>query len=202
MSNPTKKNDASFQRNRLGDDTFSAGNGIFVISKAPYPNRLCCNAYGPSYFIVILMTSVFNRLIILFAFLAIFSGCVEDEAVSSLDTQLERTLIRLSENGTLEDYMLPDGSNLAGIPAGIGNPLTPEKIELGKLLFHETALGRDAIREGQLRTFSCATCHIAQAGFTAGAAQGIADGGVGFGDIGRGRTMAGDYVEDEIDAQG
>lgn len=130
------------------------------------------------------------------------TACVRDEAVSAIDTELERTLLRISPNGTLNDYMLPDGSNLAGIPAGIGNPLTPEKVELGKMLFFETALGRDALTEGQLRTFSCATCHVPEAAFTAGAAQGIADGGIGFGTFGSGRIMDETYAEEDIDAQG
>lgn len=148
------------------------------------------------------MALLHPRLLCLSFIVLFLSSCVQDEAISTLDTQLERTLLRLSPNGDLQDYMLPTGGNLAGIPAGVGNPLTEEKIALGKLLFHETALGRDAIRAGQLRTFSCASCHIAAAGFTAGAAQGIADGGVGFGDTGRGRTIAQDYAEEEIDAQG
>lgn len=138
----------------------------------------------------------------LFILLVIASGCVRDEAISSIDTELEKTLIRLSENSSLNDYMLPDGSNLAGIPAGIGNPLTEEKVELGKLLFYETALGRDAIYEGNLRTFSCSSCHVPEAAFTSGAQQGIADGGTGFGEFGRGRQMDANYDEEEIDAQG
>ena len=122
--------------------------------------------------------------------------------MSPLDAELERTLLRLSANNSLQDYMLPDGSNLSGIPAGIGNPLTEEKIELGKMLFYETALGRDALTPSQLRTFSCATCHVPEAAFTAGAAQGIADGGLGFGTFGSGRVMDENYDEDDIDAQG
>ncbi|MFK8163058.1 MAG: cytochrome-c peroxidase [Lewinella sp.] len=134
---------------------------------------------------------------------AIFaSGCVRDAAVSTSDTELERTLIRLSETGSLDEYILPDVSNLAGIPAGIGNPLTEDKVELGKLLFHETALGRDAIDPTMIRTFSCATCHVADAAFTAGAAQGLADGAEGFGNAGSGRMMSSLYEEDDVDAQG
>lgn len=149
------------------------------------------------------MHSNFIRLTSLFTLLlALVSGCVRDEAVSPVDSELERTLIRLSVNNSLNDYMLPDGSNLAGIPAGIGNPLTEEKVELGKLLFHETALGRDAINPAMVRTFSCASCHVADAAFTAGSSQGIADGGVGFGQIGDARAMSDLYEEDEIDAQG
>ena len=142
----------------------------------------------------------FFPLVFLFAIFA--SGCVRDEAVSTSDTELERTLIRLSESGSLEEYILPDVSNLAGIPAGIGNPLTEEKVELGKLLFHETALGRDAINPAMVRTFSCSSCHVAEAAFTPGAAQGLADGGEGFGQAGSGRVMSGLYVEEDVDAQG
>jgi cytochrome c peroxidase len=147
-------------------------------------------------------TPFFQKLLPILLLLLTVTGCVRDEVVSSLDTALERTLIRLSENGTLNDYILPDGSNLAGVPAGIGNPLTPEKVELGKLLFFETALGRDALDASHLRTFSCSTCHVPEAAFTAGTAQGIADGGLGFGTFGSGRVMDHTYAEEDIDAQG
>ncbi|WP_216650010.1 cytochrome-c peroxidase [Lewinella sp. W8] len=90
-------------------------------------------------------TPFYQKLLPSLLFLVAMTGCLRDEAISSVDTELERTLIRLSDIGTLNDYILPDGSNLAGIPAGIGNPLTLEKVELGKLLFFETALGRDAL---------------------------------------------------------
>jgi cytochrome c peroxidase len=149
------------------------------------------------------MYTTLSRIFPLVFLLAIVaSGCVRDEAVSTSDTELERTLIRLSESGSLQEYILPDVSNLAGIPAGIGNPLTEEKVELGKLLFHETALGRDAINPAMLRTFSCATCHVADAAFTAGAAQGLADGAEGFGQAGNGRVMSGLYEEEDVDVQG
>lgn len=147
-------------------------------------------------------TPFYQKLLPSLLFLVAMTGCLRDEAISSVDTELERTLIRLSDNGTLNDYILPDGSNLAGIPAGIGNPLTLEKVELGKLLFFETALGRDALDASQLRTFSCSTCHVPEAAFTSGSAQGIADGGIGFGNFGSGRTMNINYNEEDIDAQG
>ena len=142
----------------------------------------------------------FTLVALLLAFVA--TSCVRDEAVSSLDTELERTLIRLSDNGSLDEYLLPDGRNLAGVPTGRGNQLTPEKVELGKMLFYETAFGRDALNPTMIGTFSCSTCHVPEAAFTAGAAQGIADGGVGFGVFGQGRQMSELYEEDDIDAQG
>ncbi|MEL6274577.1 MAG: cytochrome c peroxidase, partial [Bacteroidota bacterium] len=119
-----------------------------------------------------------------------------------IDVDLEQTLLRLSINNSLEDYMLPDGSNLAGIPAGIGNILTEEKVELGKLLFFETGLARDANQIEMIGTYSCATCHVPEAAFTAGASQGIADGADGFGVDGAGRRMSDSYEEEDIDAQG
>lgn len=140
-------------------------------------------------------------LLIALTTLSVF-GCVRDEAVSNLDADLERTLLRLSENNSLDDYRLPNEKALAAIPAGVGNPLTPEKVELGKMLFFETALGRDALQDNMNRTFSCASCHVPEAAFTAGSTQGIADGGVGFGNFGSGRRMADNYEEHEIDAQG
>lgn len=149
------------------------------------------------------MFSTTPKLLIAILALVLVTSCTQDETVSSLDNQLERTLLRLSPEGDLSYYMLPDSRNMGGIPAGIGNPLTTEKVELGKLLFHETALGRDALTEGSLRTFSCATCHVADAAFTAGAAQGIADGGIGFGEKGTGRIMdEANFDEEDIDAQG
>ena len=140
---------------------------------------------------------------VVFTVLALaLTGCVNDETVSNLDSELERTLIRLSANGSLEDYVLPSGRNLSGIPAGIGNPLTEAKVELGQMLFYETAFGRDALRPANVGTFSCASCHVPEAAFTAGAAQGIADGGTGFGEFGSVRLKMDTYAEEEIDAQG
>lgn len=149
------------------------------------------------------MTTLKYHHFLVFVCLLVFAtACVRDEAISSIDTELERTLLRLSENHSLNDYMLPNGNNLSGIPAGVGNPITQDKVDLGKMLFYETALGRDALQPDNLRTFSCSTCHVPESGFTAGAAQGIADGGKGFGEFGRGRTMDTDYEENDIDAQG
>ena len=50
----------------------------------------------------------------------------------------------------------PDG--LAGMNVPAGNPMTPEKIALGRQLFFDTSLSAD-------RTVSCATCHDPKQGF-------------------------------------
>lgn len=128
----------------------------------------------------------------------ILVGCSKEQTADPLDVQLRQTMLRLSPSQSLDYYQVPQHTDLANIPAGIGNPLTPEKVALGKMLFFETALGIDANKESGIQTFSCATCHVPEAGFTPGAMQGIADGAVGFSD----RSISTAYDETEIDAQG
>jgi cytochrome c peroxidase len=48
---------------------------------------------------------------------------------------------------------------LPAIPTPAGNPLTEEKIELGRLLFFDRRLSHN-------NTFSCAMCHVPEQGFT------------------------------------
>ncbi|RME97679.1 MAG: hypothetical protein D6772_10100 [Bacteroidetes bacterium] len=137
-----------------------------------------------------------------FAIGLLFAACTSEQAADTLDVTLERQIARVAPTGSLEDFRVPHHEDLANIPAGIGNPLTPEKVELGKMLFYETALGRDAVHESGMMTFSCASCHVPSAGFMPGAIQGIADGAQGFGFNGESRQMRPDYSEDQIDAQG
>jgi len=47
------------------------------------------------------------------------------------------------------------------MPVPETNPLTPEKVALGRKLFHDTVLSRD-------RSLSCAGCHVPEHGFTDG----------------------------------
>ncbi|MFN5857368.1 MAG: cytochrome-c peroxidase [Pseudanabaenaceae cyanobacterium] len=83
----------------------------------------------------------------------------------------------------IEYFMLPDGKDLSQIPADPKNPLTPEKVHLGKLLFHETALSINTLSPKHWQTSSCASCHFAQAGFGANLAQGLGAGGLGFNEL-------------------
>lgn len=57
-------------------------------------------------------------------------------------------------------FARPDTSG-AAIPTPSGSPLTPEKIQLGELLFFDTRLSGDNTR-------SCATCHDPRRAFTDG----------------------------------
>lgn len=103
--------------------------------------------------------------------------------------------------GSLEALVLPNGTDLNTIPADPKNPITKEKVALGQLLFHETAMGLDAKLEMGLNTYSCASCHHAQAGFQSGLKQGIGDGGIGFGSFGQTRAMNPFYEEADLDVQ-
>lgn len=119
-------------------------------------------------------------------------GSIDDELIDILET-----------NSTfgLEDFILPSSDNFAAIPQDPKNPLTTEKVALGKLLYHETALGINPLNSVSYKTYSCASCHAAGAGFQAAVRQGIGDGGEGFGASGEGRTRNAGCPEKELDVQ-
>ena len=95
------------------------------------------------------------------------------------DSDLIQLLAAVSPTGSARYFQMPDSDRLRDIPQDPLNPLSRHKVQLGKLLFHETGLGINS-ETGSLETFSCASCHMADKGFQAGAAQGVADGGSGF----------------------
>ena len=111
----------------------------------------------------------------------------------SLQGQLTRLLARQAPRQGLAFYRMPLSDELHKLPQDPKNPLTPEKVRLGRLLFHETALLTDhRLGPGQ-ESASCASCHFAQAGFQANLPQGIGEGGVGFGRAGETRRSHAAY---------
>ena len=126
------------------------------------------------------------------------AGCDATPDPDPLDDALDRAL---AAHGGPDAFRLPDPDDLAAIPQDPRNPLTPEKVALGRLLFHETALGVDAVRPEGLGTYSCASCHHAAAGFQAGVPQGIGEGGLGFGRFGERRRRDPAYGRAELDTQ-
>ena len=120
---------------------------------------------------------------------------------ASRDARLEAVLARVSGTIGPSYFLLPASTDFERIPQDPKNPLTPEKVELGRLLFHETALGTDPKLPLGMGTYSCASCHHAQAGFQAGLIQGIAEGGRGFGHNGEARSVDPEYPTDSIDVQ-
>jgi len=139
--------------------------------------------------------------IAVFSVFAIFS-CVHDPGDVD-ELSLRKRLIETSPTGSLGYYIMPDESDYANIPnQDPHNPITSEKVELGRLLYFETGLAQNPLKESCYETYSCSSCHIPEKGFLPGRMQGIADGAVGFGDEGEYREMRSDYIEEELDAQG
>jgi cytochrome c peroxidase len=145
-----------------------------------------------------------KKLLILFgAIVLVFSACSKDEPMadlgkSELDLQLEDLLFEKSEGRGLAFFRLPEEGELAAIPQDPKNLLTTEKVELGRLLYHETALGLAPMEEIGRNTYSCASCHFAEAGFQAGRFQGIGEGGEHFGGQ---RLPDADYDMENVDVQ-
>lgn len=130
------------------------------------------------------------------------TGCVEFEQLDVIDAELEQRLKAVSPSGRISHFILPDENDLSAVPQSPFNPLTPEKVALGKLLFFETGFAQDPKYPDGLQTYSCSSCHVPEAGFVPGRLQGIADGGIGFGNVGLGREKLSNYEGHEIDAQG
>ena len=79
--------------------------------------------------------------------------------------------------------------------------MTSSKVRLGQQLFHESGFGSVGKLEDFVGTYSCATCHHARGGFQANMAQGIGEGGMGFGVSGELRMMAEGIDASLIDVQ-
>jgi cytochrome c peroxidase len=117
-----------------------------------------------------------------------------------LDNQLRQNIVGASPDQTMEYYILPK-DDLSKIPQDPKNLLTQEKVELGKMLFFDTGLAKNALKASGKGTYSCSSCHIPEAGFKPGNFQGIADGGLGFGVNGENRFRNVEYQESELDVQ-
>ena len=131
------------------------------------------------------------------------ASCVDEESLNYKHNARDIELIDLLEaNGlSLEGLKMPASNDFDSIPQDPNNPITTEKVLLGRFLFHETALGINPKDGVALQTYSCASCHNASAGFQAGTIQGIGDGGAGFGEKGEGRIMHPDYNSTMVDVQ-
>lgn len=123
-------------------------------------------------------------------------------ATISVDEQLTIALNDLSKTGNKSYFVFPAADNYAAIPnQDPNNPITAEKVALGKLLYFETGFGQKSKHAASLETYSCASCHLPSKGFTPGRLQGVADGGIGFGQDGEGRIQWNIFDEEEVDVQ-
>ena len=141
---------------------------------------------------------ILPALLILLAF-----SCTRDQLeMSAVDVDLVNAISRVSPTGDISSFVLPKDGDYSEFIQDPRNPMTPEKAALGKMLFFETGLATDALKEVGKETYSCGTCHVPSKGFMPGRLQGIADGGIGFGNAGEGRSRFHLYQEDELDVQG
>lgn len=149
------------------------------------------------------MKKLFTATLFLLALAYIISCENEDATELNLDAPLEEVLNLKSVTGSLTGYIMPESTEYAKLPnQDPKNPVNAEKVELGRLLFFETGLGLENKYPASKSAYSCSSCHIPSKGFTAGRFQGIADGAIGFGKAGEGRSKNPLYFGDEVDAQG
>ncbi|WP_420454548.1 cytochrome-c peroxidase [Rubrivirga sp.] len=142
-----------------------------------------------------------TRSLLALAGVVVLAGCDAQPSTPDLDAQLLDAVTAASGGEGAGAFLLPEADDLAAIPQDPRNPLTPEKVALGRVLFHETALAVNATKPEGVGTYSCASCHHASAGFRAGVPQGIGEGGVGFGRFGERRVPSPDYAAAELDTQ-
>lgn len=143
-----------------------------------------------------------SNLVIVGIMLTSLMSCQSDNdfySDASEESLLERRLNELY--GSTSVLIQPEATDFASIPNDINNPITQAKVELGKLLYHETGLAINAKNTDNMYTYSCASCHHVDAGFQSGIRQGIGDGGVGFGIHGEARTKNPLYLEQDLDVQ-
>ncbi len=112
--------------------------------------------------------------------MALLGACSDDQTGES-PARATALLESLETHGGALSFAQPLEGDLAAIPQDPRNKLTPAKVALGQLLYHETALAISPLDPERVDTYSCASCHFASAGFQAGIRQGIGEGGLGAG---------------------
>lgn len=124
---------------------------------------------------------------------ALFKGKQKGKS-RPVDAELEQAILA---QGGVDAFILPESLDLSQVPQDPNNPISPAKVLLGALLFHETGIGVNNVRPEGAQTYSCATCHNADSGFQANRRQGIGEGGLGFFD----REPSALFADSEFDVQ-
>lgn len=162
----------------------------------------------PSLFALSLTLSAICHLIMKFVYTVLVAGiliwcsCKHDSFYDALEADLRDLVASRAATGSGDYFILPQSDDFANIPQSEANPLTAEKVALGKLLFFEPCFAVEAKEAQNIGTFTCASCHVPTAGFRPNRIQGIADGAFGFGEKGEARYKLPIYKDSEIDAQG
>ena len=130
-----------------------------------------------------------------------FFNPIDSSSIANLDQALTDSLVANCRGFGLDFFKLPDDGDFAHIPQDPRNRITGAKVRLGQSLFHETGLGRNPKRIESINMYSCASCHHVDAEFHAGIAQGIGEGGIGFGIRGETRKKKTTYADTTVDVQ-
>ena len=143
----------------------------------------------------------FYNVLISGVMITLMSCASDDDNYVPIPSQgiLENRIIELY--GSKEALIQPLSTDFNLIPNDPNNQMTSAKVELGKLLFHETGIAMNPNMEESMEMYSCASCHHAKAGFQSGILQGIGEGGNGFGINGEGRFKNALYAESDLDIQ-
>ena len=113
---------------------------------------------------------------------------VAPEVVTPPDTTaLVNLMVAASPTQSKDFYLLPESDDFDNIPQDPLNFLTQAKVDAGKLIYHDPAFATEGVAL-RAKTWSCATCHHARAGFKSGLIQGMGEGGEGFGLKGEARA--------------
>ncbi|MFT7588410.1 MAG: cytochrome c peroxidase [Limisphaerales bacterium] len=147
--------------------------------------------------------TTFHYLSLVIASAFLLSSCGDNNVPGSEELYIHlHNALKLNSDGIgAPYYTLPESNDLASIPQDPNNPLTAEKVALGQFLFHETAMAVNPENAISIRTFSCSSCHFAEAGFQANRIQGIGEGGLGFGIAGEDRINHPIYMASLLDVQ-
>ncbi|MBT8191469.1 MAG: hypothetical protein KJO29_13645, partial [Bacteroidia bacterium] len=127
-------------------------------------------------------------------------ACSKDQNnfAGEINAELTQNIINASPTGAIDYYELPVYNNLVRVPQDRLNPLSQEKVQLGQMLFFETGLGITPSLDNGMNSYSCATCHLPQSGFTPDNVQGIGEGGLG---VGINRIKDPVYENEQLDIQ-
>ena len=149
---------------------------------------------------------MYSKTLLFLFIVTVLSSCQTDRddydvIVTQLDREISTLINKASQGEGASYFTLPESTDYSRIPQDPQNPITSEKVALGKLLLHETALGGKPKMGDRLFQYACATCHPVASGFSAGRRQGIGEGGAGFGLKGEGRFADISMPLDSLDVQ-
>jgi len=122
------------------------------------------------------------------------------DPVAELSEEVRALVSSAAPTNNTDYYVIPESDDFNVIPQDPMNPMSAEKVALGKLLFHDPIFSTVGLTD-RVGTWSCASCHHARAGFKSGVVQGISEGGEGFGRFGETRVLADDVDPNNADVQ-